>query len=163
MAQVDNRTQYAADVASTANARRRRRSDDFHLPELARQGSMHLLAAQERFDLVFVHCSSVAPYVSSTSAAPPPRSSTSATWTRRSGSNMRATSRFRCHLGYRLEGSQDGTWAEKRLARCFSICARRRRGAEWETLQSYGTGVASDWFPEWSRQPSTSAPSGEPY
>jgi len=35
---------------------------------------------------------------------------------------------------------------EQRLARRFDLCTATTR-AEWETLESYGTGVATDWFP----------------
>jgi hypothetical protein len=37
-------------------------------------------------------------------------------------------------------------WAEKRLARRFDLCTATTR-AEWQTLQDYGTGAATDWFP----------------
>jgi hypothetical protein len=35
---------------------------------------------------------------------------------------------------------------ERHLAREFELCTATTH-AEWETLESYGTGVASDWFP----------------
>ena len=35
---------------------------------------------------------------------------------------------------------------ERRLAGLFDLCTATTR-AEWETLEGYGTGVASDWFP----------------
>ena len=68
------------------------------------------------------------------------RSSTSATWTRRSGSSTRATSRSRCRSA---TGSKARSCEreEKRLARRFDLCTATTR-AEWETLESYGTGVA---------------------
>ena len=36
--------------------------------------------------------------------------------------------------------------AEKRLARRFDICTATTR-AEWQTLEDYGTGASTDWFP----------------
>jgi glycosyltransferase involved in cell wall biosynthesis len=48
-------------------------------------------------------------------------------------------------LGYTLEG-QKMLRAEKRLARRFDLCTATTR-AEWQTLQDYGTGAATDWFP----------------
>src|ERR1700730_10658001 len=36
--------------------------------------------------------------------------------------------------------------AEKRFARGFVVCTATTR-TEWEILESYGTGVATDWFP----------------
>ena len=36
--------------------------------------------------------------------------------------------------------------AEKRLARRFDLCTATTR-AEWQTLEDYGTGAATDWFP----------------
>src|SRR5688572_2980745 len=36
--------------------------------------------------------------------------------------------------------------AEKRLAKRFDLCTATTR-AEWETLEAYGTGAVTDWFP----------------
>ena len=47
--------------------------------------------------------------------------------------------------GPRLEGTKM-LWAEKRLARRFDLCTATTR-AEWQTLDGYGTGAATDWFP----------------
>ena len=52
---------------------------------------------------------------------------------------------FPLSLGYRLEGLKLER-EEKRLASCFDLCTATTR-AEWETLESYGTSVPSDWFP----------------
>ena len=46
---------------------------------------------------------------------------------------------FPLSLGYRLEGDKLER-AEKRLARRFDLCTATTR-AEWQTLESYGTGV----------------------
>jgi sugar transferase (PEP-CTERM/EpsH1 system associated) len=47
--------------------------------------------------------------------------------------------------GYWLEGRKLQR-EEMRLAGRFDLCTATTR-AEWETLESHGTGVASDWFP----------------
>ena len=52
---------------------------------------------------------------------------------------------FPLSAGYWWEGTRLLA-EEKRLARRFDLCTATTR-AEWETLDSYGTGVASDWFP----------------
>jgi hypothetical protein len=52
---------------------------------------------------------------------------------------------FPLSLGYTLEGNKMLA-AEKRLARRFDLCTATTR-AEWETLNGYGTGAATDWFP----------------
>jgi sugar transferase (PEP-CTERM/EpsH1 system associated) len=67
---------------------------------------------------------------------------------------------FPLAAGYWLEGTKLER-AEKRLARRFEMCTTVTR-AEWETLESYRTGAATDWFPngvdaEYFR------PSTEPY
>ena len=68
------------------------------------------------------------------------RSSTSATWIRRNGSNTRATSRFRCRSA---TARRAASWQreERRLASRFDLCTATTR-AEWETLEAIGTGVA---------------------
>jgi sugar transferase (PEP-CTERM/EpsH1 system associated) len=52
---------------------------------------------------------------------------------------------FPLSLGYTLEGRKM-LRAEKRLARRFDLCTATTR-AEWQTLEDYGTGAATDWFP----------------
>ena len=52
---------------------------------------------------------------------------------------------FPLSLGYRLEGPKMVA-EEKRLARRFDLCTATTR-AEWQTLEGYGTGRATDWFP----------------
>jgi sugar transferase (PEP-CTERM/EpsH1 system associated) len=47
--------------------------------------------------------------------------------------------------GYQLEGAKM-KMAEKRLARRFDLCTATTR-AEWQTLEDYATGTATDWFP----------------
>ena len=52
---------------------------------------------------------------------------------------------FPLSWGYRLEGAKM-MMAEKRLARRFDLCTATTR-AEWQTLEGYDTGAATDWFP----------------
>ena len=47
--------------------------------------------------------------------------------------------------GYQFEGAKM-KMAEKRLARRFDLCTATTR-AEWQTLEDYATGTATDWFP----------------
>lgn len=101
------------------------------------------LLAQRRFDLIFVHCSSVAQYVAHVQDTPKILDfgdMDSQKWLEYA--NYRP---FPLSLGYRLEGRKM-LWAEKRLARRFDLCTATTR-AEWETLNAYGTGAVTDWFP----------------
>ena len=52
---------------------------------------------------------------------------------------------FPLSLGYALEGRKMER-AEKRLARKFDLCTATTR-AEWQTLEDFQTGAATDWFP----------------
>jgi hypothetical protein len=52
---------------------------------------------------------------------------------------------FPLSLGYKLEGLKMLA-AEKRLAKKFDLCTATTR-AEWQTLEDYGTGARTDWFP----------------
>ena len=47
------------------------------------------------------------------------------------------------------------------LARRFDLCTATTR-AEWETLEGYGTGTPTDWFPN-GVDSDYFAPGGEPY
>jgi len=101
------------------------------------------LLAAERFDLIFVHCSSVAQYVEHVQGVPKILDfgdMDSQKWLEYANYKP-----FPLSLGYTLEGTKM-LWAEKRLARKFDLCTATTR-AEWETLESYGTGAATDWFP----------------
>ncbi len=101
-----------------------------------------LLAAQ-RWDLIFVHCSSVAQYVEHVTGVPKILDfgdMDSQKWL-----EYAHYKRFPLSLGYTLEGNKM-LWAERRLARRFDLCTATTR-AEWETLKGYGTGAATDWFP----------------
>jgi sugar transferase (PEP-CTERM/EpsH1 system associated) len=113
----------------------------FHSPRLADR--IEALLASVRFDLIFVHCSSVAPYIENVRGTPKILDfgdMDSQKWI-----EYARFKPFPLSLGYRLEGAKMER-AEKRLARRFDLCTATTR-AEWETLESYGTGVASDWFP----------------
>ncbi len=113
----------------------------FYSPDMAARVRQRL---QERaWDLIFVHCSSVAPYVAHVQGVPKILDfgdMDSQKWLEYAKHKP-----FPLSLGYRLEG-----WkmlaAEKRLARRFDLATATTR-AEWETLDGYATGVASDWFP----------------
>ena len=113
----------------------------FYAPELAAK-VRHLLARQD-WNLIFVHCSSVAQYVEHVSGIPKILDfgdMDSQKWLEYAHHKPWPLS-----MGYTLEGTKM-LWAEKRLARRFDLCTATTR-AEWETLEGYGTGVATDWFP----------------
>ncbi|HKW81416.1 MAG TPA: TIGR03087 family PEP-CTERM/XrtA system glycosyltransferase [Casimicrobiaceae bacterium] len=113
----------------------------FHSTELARRIGTRLAA--QRFDLIFVHCSSVAPYVAQVEGIPKILD-----FGDMDSQKWLEYARFRpfpLSLGYRLEGAKLAR-AEKRLARSFDLCTATTRG-EWATLEGLGTGVATDWFP----------------
>ena len=67
---------------------------------------------------------------------------------------------FPLSAGYWLEGKKLER-EERRLARLFDLCTATTR-AEWETLEGYGTGVATDWFPN-GVDSAYFAPAAEPY
>lgn len=121
-------------------------------------GAIRRLVDSERFDLIFVHCSSVAQYVEGITGVPKILDfgdMDSHKWLDYAGHKP-----FPLSLGYRLEGLKMRA-AEQRLARCFDICTTTTR-AEWETLESYGTGVATDWFPN-GVDATYFSPDAEPY
>ena len=113
----------------------------FYAPELARR-IRHLLGTRA-WDLIFVHCSSVAQYVERVRRVPKLLDfgdMDSHKWLEYANYK-----RFPLSLGYRVEGAKMMR-AEKRLARKFDLCTTTTR-AEWETLDGYQTGAATDWFP----------------
>ena len=113
----------------------------FYSSELA--AKVKQLLASQHWDLIFVHCSSVAQYVEHVSDVPKILDfgdMDSQKWLEYAHYKP-----FPLSLGYTLEGSKM-LWAEKRLARKFSLCTATTR-AEWQTLNDYGTGAATDWFP----------------
>ena len=114
---------------------------NFFSPQLARR--IRKALSTGGFDLIVVHCSSVAQYVAS--AVNIPRmldfgDMDSQKWL--------AYSQFRglpLAPGFWIEGTKLER-AEKQLARAFDLCSCTTR-AELETLQSFDTGAATGWFP----------------
>ncbi|MDL1859470.1 TIGR03087 family PEP-CTERM/XrtA system glycosyltransferase [Betaproteobacteria bacterium PRO7] len=155
VATVDDRVQTLRMIATlptpiTASA------SYFHSTKLAR--TIRRLLRERRFDLIFVHCSSVAHYVAHVRDVPKILDfgdMDSQKWFEYADYKP-----FPLSLGYRWEG-----WRlqaeEKRLARSFDFCTATTR-AEWETLKSYGVDTPSDWFPN-GVDAQAFAPSAEPY
>ncbi|MBI5256411.1 MAG: TIGR03087 family PEP-CTERM/XrtA system glycosyltransferase [Burkholderiales bacterium] len=113
----------------------------FYSAELA--ATVRGLLATQKFDLIFVHCSSVAQYVAQVQGIPKILDfgdMDSQKWLEYANYKPWPLS-----WGYTLEGTKM-LWAEKRLARQFDLCTATTR-AEWETLNDYGTGAVTDWFP----------------
>jgi len=113
----------------------------FYSRDLARR-VRHLLGS-EGFDLIFVHCSSMAQYVEHVRGIPKILDfgdMDSQKWL-----DYARYKPFPLSLGYRLEGVKLAA-AERRLAARFDLCTATTR-AEWETLESYGTARATGWFP----------------
>jgi hypothetical protein len=113
----------------------------FYSPDLARR--IRWLLARERFDLIFVHCSSVAQYVADVRGIPKILDfgdMDSQKWL-----EYARYKPFPLSAGYWLEGKKLER-EERRLAGLFDLCTATTR-AEWETLEGYRTGVATDWFP----------------
>jgi len=113
----------------------------FYAPELARRIAAH--NAQRRFDLVFVHCSSVARYVEGIGDVPKILD-----FGDMDSQKWREYGRFKpfpMSIGYELE-ARKLMREERRLAGMFDMCTTTTR-AEWQTLESYGVGLATDWFP----------------
>ena len=113
----------------------------FYSPALARR--VRELIARERYDLIFVHCSSVAQYVLGAHGVPMILDfgdMDSQKWL-----DYARYKPFPLSAGYWLEGVKLER-EEKRLARRFDMCTATTH-AEWETLESFRTGAASDWFP----------------
>lgn len=113
----------------------------FYSPDLKRRIDAAL--ARERFDLIFVHCSSVAQYVEHVRGIPKILDfgdMDSQKWL-----EYAVFKPFPLSAGYRLEGAKL-VREEKRLAGRFDLCTATTR-MEWETLRSYGVPVDTDWFP----------------
>ena len=113
----------------------------FYSPRLARHIRQELAAKD--FDLIVVHCSSVAPYVASVRGVPKILDfgdMDSQKWL-----EYPKYRRFPLSMGYRLEGMKMQR-AEKHLARKFDYCSCTTR-AEMDTLNAYNVGVPTTWFP----------------
>lgn len=128
----------------------------FHSASLARQIRERL--ARERYDLVFVHCSSVAHYVANMPDVPKILDfgdMDSQKWL------IYAKVRgWPLSMGYWLEGTKLAR-DEARLARRFDLCTCTT-AAERETLDGYGTGAVTDWFPN-GVDAEYFCPAGAPY
>lgn len=128
----------------------------FYSPRLARQIARRL--SDEHFDLVFVHCSSVAHYVSDATGIPKILDfgdMDSQKWLEYVHAKP-----WPLRPGYWLEGRKLMA-EEKRLAQRFDLCTATTK-AEWETLEGYRTARATDWFPN-GVDTDYFAPSDEPY
>lgn len=113
----------------------------FYSPALARRIRAEL--TWTRFDLVFVHCAFVADYVAHVTTARKLLDfgdMDSQKWL--AYAKNRA---FPMSLGYYMDGTKLRR-AEARLAAQFDVCTCTTR-AELDVLESYGTGVPADWFP----------------
>jgi polysaccharide biosynthesis protein PslH len=113
----------------------------FYSPELA--AHVQRLLGSKKWDLIFVHCSSVAQYVEHVTDIPKILDfgdMDSQKWFEYANYKP-----FPLSLGYRFEGAKMLA-AEKRLARQFDLCTATTR-AEWETLNDYQTGADTGWFP----------------
>lgn len=113
----------------------------FYSPDLERQIDERL--KREHFDLIFVHCSSVAPYVSKISGIPKILDfgdMDSQKWL-----IYRRFKPFPLSFGYWLEGRKMEA-AEKSLAGRYDLCTCTTK-AELETLRKFKVPTRSDWFP----------------
>lgn len=116
------------------------------------------LLKRESFDLIFVHCSSVAQYVASVRGIPKILDfgdMDSHKWL-----EYARYKPFPLSFGYWFEGMKMCR-AEKQLAQQFDLCTATTR-AEWDTLKSYGLSVPTDWFPN-GVDSEYFAPTNEPY
>jgi polysaccharide biosynthesis protein PslH len=96
-----------------------------------------------KFDLIFVHCSSVAPYVSRVKGIPKIvdfGDMDSQKWL-----DVARYRPFPLKLGYWIEGQKLMAW-EKRLAGAFDFCTATTR-AELETLAQFSPHSNIDYFP----------------
>lgn len=113
----------------------------FYSSDLARKIARRL--ERTRFDLIFVHCSSVAQYVENIRAIPKILDfgdMDSQKWL-----EYARYKPFPLSAGYWLEGRKLER-EERRLAGHFDLCTATTR-AEWDTLKRYGVDVPTDWFP----------------
>jgi polysaccharide biosynthesis protein PslH len=137
---VDERLQWARMIATLPTPLTASGSY-FHSTRLAKR--VRSLLAARRYDLIFVHCSSVAHYVQHVRGIPKILDfgdMDSQKWLEYAQHKP-----FPLAAGYWWEG-QRMLAAEKRFARRFDFCTATTR-AEWKTLTGYGIGTPSDWFP----------------
>jgi sugar transferase (PEP-CTERM/EpsH1 system associated) len=113
----------------------------FYSSELATR--IRSLVAARRFDLLFVHCSSVAQYVEHIDGIPKVLD-----FGDMDSQKWLEYARYKpwpLAAGYWLEGTKLQR-EERRLARRFDLCTTTT-AAERDTLDSYRTGAETDWFP----------------
>ena len=113
----------------------------FYSAALDRQ--VRKLLAAEKWDLIFVHCSSAAQYVEHVRDIPKILDfgdMDSEKWLEYANYKPRPLS-----WGYQLEGVKLRA-REKRLASRFDVCTTTTL-AEWKSLQSLDIGGDTDWFP----------------
>jgi len=113
----------------------------FYSRSLAR--TVQQLLQHRSFDLIFVHCSSVARYVADIASIPKILDfgdMDSHKWL-----DYARFKPFPMNTGFWLEGAKLRR-EEQRLARRFDLCTTTTR-AEWDTLESYRCANATDWFP----------------
>ena len=140
LGQVDNRLQMLRMLATlptplTASA------SFFHSTLLQRK--IRGLLAEQKFDLIFVHCSSVAHYVEHVRGIPKVLDfgdMDSEKWLEYAQHKP-----FPLSLGYWWEGRRLLA-EEKRLAQRFDFCTTITR-PEHQTLLDFGVDTPSDWFP----------------
>ncbi|MEO8849416.1 MAG: TIGR03087 family PEP-CTERM/XrtA system glycosyltransferase [Casimicrobiaceae bacterium] len=113
----------------------------FYSRALAR--AVDRLLRNEKFDLIFVHCSSVARYVDHVDDIP--RILDFADMDSQKWLDYGVHRQFPVSLGYRLEGIKLER-EERRLAGLFDMCTVVTP-AELATLDSYGAAKQTDWFP----------------
>ena len=128
----------------------------FHSPRLARRIEAEL--AREAYDLVFVHCSSVAPYVERLKG--PAKVMDFGDMDSQKWLTYAEVRGFPLSLGYRIEGSKLER-AETRIARNFDLCTCTTK-AELESLRDLDQRTPSDWFPN-GVDLEKFRPSAEPY
>ena len=113
----------------------------FYSSEMAR--FVDRLLSSDQFDLIFVHCSSVAPYVSHVTSIPKVLDfgdMDSQKWL-----DYRQFKPWPLSMGYWLEGIKMAR-AERLLAGQFDLCTATTR-AEWTHLESLGVARRTGWFP----------------
>ena len=113
----------------------------FHSNELARR--IRKVLAEQKFDLIFVHCSSVAHYVDHVTGIPKILDfgdMDSQKWF-----EYAKHKQFPLSMGYWWEGKRVLA-DEKRLGRRFDYCTTVT-SAEHKTLIEYDIGTPCDWFP----------------
>lgn len=113
----------------------------FYSRRLARR--IHAVLGKTRFDMIFVHCSSVAQYVEDVRAVP--KVLDFADMDSQKWLTYSKVSRFPMSVGYQIEGAKLQR-AEMMLAKKFDYCTCTTK-TELQTLESYNTGVRAGWFP----------------